>query len=194
MENPKGDHGGRRYVVAFGAPCLDAENCLGRSNPSRGTSRGACQQARNCERLWTQATGDNQRKGRGADTFPIIHKLRRTIANLSGRGTGALGEIRTPDPRIRSPMLYPAELRARTLRPISRLGREGPAITTSQKAANIPSETTATRKAQQARGIDGLQMAGSEAGITSALRAIDRRSLIAIIVGRPIVIGESAGH
>ena len=26
---------------------------------------------------------------------------------------GALGEIRTPDPRIRSPMLYPAELRAR---------------------------------------------------------------------------------
>src|SRR4051794_17698928 len=27
--------------------------------------------------------------------------------------SGALGEIRTPDPRIRSPMLYPAELRAR---------------------------------------------------------------------------------
>src|ERR1700674_2948072 len=27
-------------------------------------------------------------------------------------GAGALGEIRTPDPRIRSPMLYPAELRA----------------------------------------------------------------------------------
>jgi hypothetical protein len=27
-------------------------------------------------------------------------------------GDGALGEIRTPDPRIRSPMLYPAELRA----------------------------------------------------------------------------------
>jgi hypothetical protein len=30
-------------------------------------------------------------------------------------GLGALGEIRTPDPRIRSPMLYPAELRARFL-------------------------------------------------------------------------------
>src|SRR6202158_5034648 len=29
------------------------------------------------------------------------------------RLAGALGEIRTPDPRIRSPMLYPAELRAR---------------------------------------------------------------------------------
>ncbi len=26
---------------------------------------------------------------------------------------GALGEIRTPDPRNRNPMLYPAELRAR---------------------------------------------------------------------------------
>jgi hypothetical protein len=31
------------------------------------------------------------------------------FAGLSG---GALGEIRTPDPRIRSPMLYPAEPRA----------------------------------------------------------------------------------
>ena len=28
---------------------------------------------------------------------------------------GALGEIRTPDPRNRNPMLYPAELRARLL-------------------------------------------------------------------------------
>ena len=28
---------------------------------------------------------------------------------------GALGEIRTPDPRNRNPMLYPAELRARVL-------------------------------------------------------------------------------
>src|SRR6201999_2844603 len=27
--------------------------------------------------------------------------------------SGALGEIRTPDPRNRNPMLYPAELRAR---------------------------------------------------------------------------------
>src|SRR5437868_8058618 len=27
-------------------------------------------------------------------------------------GVGALGEIRTPDPRNRNPMLYPAELRA----------------------------------------------------------------------------------
>src|ERR1700688_1567536 len=44
-------------------------------------------------------------------------------------GLGALGEIRTPDPRIRSPMLYPAELRARpscgrniSTAPISRVG------------------------------------------------------------------------
>ena len=36
-------------------------------------------------------------------------------------GAGALGEIRTPDPRIRSPMLYPAELRARA--PFSWFGR-----------------------------------------------------------------------
>jgi hypothetical protein len=34
---------------------------------------------------------------------------------------GALGEIRTPDPRIRSPMLYPAELRARVTVQLSEL-------------------------------------------------------------------------
>src|SRR5712675_845703 len=39
---------------------------------------------------------------------------------------GALGEIRTPDPRNRNPMLYPAELRARTA-PIIRLGLMVPA-------------------------------------------------------------------
>ena len=33
-----------------------------------------------------------------------------------GEVAGALGEIRTPDPRNRNPMLYPAELRARTAR------------------------------------------------------------------------------
>src|SRR6266481_6050307 len=30
-------------------------------------------------------------------------------------GLGALGEIRTPDPRNRNPMLYPAELRVRVV-------------------------------------------------------------------------------
>jgi hypothetical protein len=30
----------------------------------------------------------------------------------TGLSLGALGEIRTPDPRNRNPMLYPAELRA----------------------------------------------------------------------------------
>jgi hypothetical protein len=37
---------------------------------------------------------------------------------------GALGEIRTPDPRIRSPMLYPAELRALSLRTLARQNRK----------------------------------------------------------------------
>ena len=36
---------------------------------------------------------------------------------------GALGEIRTPDPRNRNPMLYPAELRARS-RTIADEGRD----------------------------------------------------------------------
>jgi hypothetical protein len=48
--------------------------------------------------------------------------------NASGvnslRRIGALGEIRTPDPRIRSPMLYPAELRALSRRYLSRIAYE----------------------------------------------------------------------
>jgi site-specific DNA recombinase len=38
---------------------------------------------------------------------------------------GALGEIRTPDPRNRNPMLYPAELRARATGRLSDLARQG---------------------------------------------------------------------
>jgi hypothetical protein len=38
---------------------------------------------------------------------PILRRLRPSLS------IGALGEIRTPDPQIRSLMLYPAELRAR---------------------------------------------------------------------------------
>ena len=40
-------------------------------------------------------------------------------------GAGALGEIRTPDPRIRSPMLYPAELRARAWARLPDLAGQG---------------------------------------------------------------------
>jgi hypothetical protein len=38
---------------------------------------------------------------------------------------GALGEIRTPGPRNRNPMLYPAELRARARGRLSDLARQG---------------------------------------------------------------------
>src|SRR5438874_10664921 len=48
------------------------------------------------------------------------------VGDDGGRDGGALGEIRTPDPRNRNPMLYPAELRART-GPIIRLGLMVPA-------------------------------------------------------------------
>src|SRR5450756_3091910 len=45
---------------------------------------------------------------------------------ISGLSAGALGEIRTPDPRIRSPMLYPAELRAhQCFQQVSRKPRPG---------------------------------------------------------------------
>src|SRR3954454_23204922 len=38
---------------------------------------------------------------------------------------GALGEIRTPDPRNRNPKLYPAELRARATGRLSDWARQG---------------------------------------------------------------------
>src|SRR6266516_6062912 len=50
---------------------------------------------------------------------------RRWRALLGEGGLGALGEIRTPDPRIRSPMLYPAELRARAWARLPDLAGQG---------------------------------------------------------------------
>jgi hypothetical protein len=45
------------------------------------------------------------------------HLLQFTDAELIKAGkSGAPGEIRTPDPLVRSQMLYPAELRAHRLR------------------------------------------------------------------------------
>src|SRR5215468_6447804 len=52
---------------------------------------------------------------------------------LFKRITGALGEIRTPDPRNRNPMLYPAELRA-PVRSLIRTGKTLPAATCCSEA------------------------------------------------------------
>src|SRR5579863_2009533 len=98
-------------------------------------------------------------------------------------GAGALGEIRTPDPRIRSPMLYPAELRARE-GSITRLGRTGPAASARGAAAagtSSPSDRSAN-----------VPHSGSEAGVTSALCAIRRRTLRARVGRGSVVIGEGA--
>src|SRR5262245_41509520 len=47
----------------------------------------------------------------------------------SGPHSGAPGGIRTPDPRIRSPTLYPAELRAREPEPLpARLLAQGASL------------------------------------------------------------------
>src|SRR5450631_1488831 len=93
--------------------------------------------------------------------------------------SGALGEIRTPDPRIRSPMLYPAELRAR---------------------AWVDYQTWPDRASSLLPGRPGRR-AGlwrrrdrSEAGMSAAVLAeIGRSTLPAGIGRRAIVIGERAG-
>ena len=48
-----------------------------------------------------------------ARSSPLKAQKRRVLACPALYQSGALGEIRTPDPRNRNPMLYPAELRAR---------------------------------------------------------------------------------
>jgi hypothetical protein len=55
--------------------------------------------------------------GYGLRLYGDADQLAAGDRDLTGSGAGALGEIRTPDPRIRSPMLYPAELRARSRAP-----------------------------------------------------------------------------
>ena len=44
--------------------------------------------------------------------LPIMLDHIRTLAPTNPLTDGALGEIRTPGPRVRSPLLYPAELQA----------------------------------------------------------------------------------
>src|SRR5216684_3879984 len=51
-------------------------------------------------------------------------KISAELVENKLQGSGAPGEIRTPDPLVRSQMLYPAELRARNaIIPITRLWR-----------------------------------------------------------------------
>ena len=71
--------------------------------------------------------------------------------------------FRTPDPRNRNPMLYPAELRVPVARPIIRLVRAGPAA-----------ERLVT-------------------GVPAALADVGGRALAAIVGRGAVIIGKSAG-
>src|SRR5579871_6022736 len=79
---------------------------------------------------------------------------------------GALGRIRTSDPRNRNPMLYPAELRARGVR--------------------LSDWCTNSNVRIQPEG-------ASEAGVAAALRVIACRALDAEIVRRPVIVGKCSG-
>ena len=120
--------------------------------------------------------------------------MRRSIASSprshepyrKGLG-GALGEIRTPDPRIRSPMLYPAELRARE-GSITRLGRAGPAASVSRRSK--PARCASRRVRTDAISLSNATRSRG----TSVLSAIGRRTLRAKVGRRTVVIREGAGH
>src|SRR5258708_671226 len=70
---------------------------------------------------------------------------RRWWMKVGEGGLGALGEIRTPDPRIRSPMLYPAELRARAWARLPDLARQGQHPAAGPVAAMSQHQTTPSR-------------------------------------------------
>ena len=65
------------------------------------------------------------KKPLGGKGFCVNGGQQKTAGNGRGPRGGALGEIRTPDPRNRNPMLYPAELRAPVLRRLSDLAEQG---------------------------------------------------------------------
>src|SRR5437763_10048679 len=91
---------------------------------------------------------------------------------------GALGEIRTPDPRIRSPSLYPSELRA-PAGSITRVSRTG-----------LPT----TKRRSIVRKMPAL-LSGSEARMSTAVLAeIGGRTLRTGIVRGTVVVGEGAGQ
>ena len=119
---------------------------------------------------------------------------------LAEGGLGALGEIRTPDPRIRSPMLYPAELRARAWGRLPDLAGQDqrPSCRVDQGAARnlaaafgkkpLPHHQIGARTAILEHDIDR-----SEAGMPAAvLAAIGRGSLLSVGTQRSIIIGVAA--
>jgi hypothetical protein len=135
---------------------------------------------------------------KGFSRYGTQHEKRRknegeTTKNplISSLCAGALGEIRTPDPRNRNPMLYPAELRAR-----ARLDYQ----TWPARASGL--------RGCPARGVGALgpgfgpdavggisRQDRSETRIPAAVRAtIGRRTLQAGIGRRAVIIGEGAGQ
>src|SRR5690348_9354016 len=65
---------------------------------------------------WALATCEAQATAATTTIFPISFMGRRRCPQrfLIHKNSGAPGETRTPDPLVRSQMLYPAELRARS--------------------------------------------------------------------------------
>ena len=127
------------------------------------------------------STGKSKRRSRpcsgkgGGDSAPLLPAVKRAADFRSRAGDGLYHlickdmahseRIRTPDPRNRNPMLYPAELRVSCGSPISRLGRPGPAP--RQSEAGVP---------------------------TAVLADIGGGALVAAARGRAVVKGKGAGQ
>src|SRR5215475_6936952 len=97
-----------RSAITWGAPCLRVSAISSRFSASSSTIATALPCAIPAVLRRTQECN------RFADQDTSLGLLRTGLRNrLLAKGlSGALGEIRTPDPQIRSLVLYPAELRA----------------------------------------------------------------------------------
>src|SRR6185312_8614363 len=112
---------------------------------------------------------------------------------LDEDGPGALGEIRTPDPRNRNPMLYPAELRARSAPGLAHV----PTAETSgyQTSANSTSGAVPARRRYPASRVSVAHLTGeaaqplSEAGMAPVvLSEIGGRALVTVVGRRTVII------
>ena len=91
--------------------------CRGPMTPLSRRARNCCGATR-FRRIWLLMFGACTPGGKARKNWrPLAYPARWRSVFLNARRllrkTGALGEIRTPGPQIRSLMLYPAELRAR---------------------------------------------------------------------------------
>ena len=102
----------RSPVTAPGPSSIATTSPARRSSRRHATDKSVRQCAARAEQRGAAPRGERQRReGESGESGPVSGERHRDSASNSAIN-GAPGRSRTCDPRIRSPMLYPTELRA----------------------------------------------------------------------------------